>query len=112
MDRGEKSERKKKEGRLFDDHLFSVQQNPGRGGGRQNKKEKMRVPKRGQKRKIAKEEKCSRRRRSPEGKAIKKHPIWMQVPPGPWTGNFALRGISREKFVLGGTHLIGQGLPR
>lgn len=57
MDRGEKSERKKNEGRLFDDHLFSVQQNPGRGGGRQNKKEKMRVPKRGQKRKIAKEEK-------------------------------------------------------
>ena len=42
---------------MFDDHLFSVQQNPGRGGGRQNKKEKMRVPKRGQKRKIAKEEK-------------------------------------------------------
>lgn len=30
--------KEKNEGRLFDDHLFSVQQNPGRGGGRQNKK--------------------------------------------------------------------------
>lgn len=52
-----KTVKEKKEGRLFDDHLFSVQQNPGRGGGRQNKKKKMRVPKRGRKGKIAKKEK-------------------------------------------------------
>ncbi|RDK47906.1 hypothetical protein M752DRAFT_7579 [Aspergillus phoenicis ATCC 13157] len=69
----------------------------------------MRVPKRGQKGKIAKKEKSKKK---PRRQAIQKHPIWMQVSPGPWAGNFALRGISRENFVLGGTTLIGQGLAR
>ncbi|RAK85909.1 hypothetical protein BO79DRAFT_271581 [Aspergillus costaricaensis CBS 115574] len=87
MDRGEKSERKKKEGRLFDDHLFSVQQNPGRGGGRQNKKEKMRVPKRGQKRKIAKEEKTEflvqSKKKKPRRQSHQETPDLDVSPAGP-----------------------------
>ncbi|CAK45489.1 hypothetical protein An08g05170 [Aspergillus niger] len=59
----------------------------GEEGGGKTKKKKMRVPKRGRKGKIAKEEKTEfpvQSKKKPRRQAIQKHPIWMQVSPGPW----------------------------